>query len=284
MAILGPHSVIIFGLLGNIVSFLVYLAPLPTFYRIFKKKSTQGFQSIPYSVALFSAMLLLYYASLKGSNAFMLITINGIGCIIESLYLLFFMIYATKTAKIYTTKLLILFNIGALGLIVLLTYLLSKSSDQRLTIVGWICAVFSVCVFAAPLSIIRQVIRTKSVEYMPFSLSCCLTICAVMWLLYGFSIKDYYIATPNILGMAFGATQMILYLAYRTRRNSEILPVAAAVVDPKDREESNNNGAHMNMIITGAADPGCNHHHRHDSSNGEVEIKAVETNQLNHTA
>lgn len=72
----------------------------PTFYRIFKKKSTQGFQSIPYSVALFSAMLLLYYASLKGSNAFMLITINGIGCIIESLYLLFFMIYATKTAKV----------------------------------------------------------------------------------------------------------------------------------------------------------------------------------------
>ncbi|KAH9730228.1 Bidirectional sugar transporter SWEET [Citrus sinensis] len=180
-------------------------------------------------------MLLLYYASLKGSNAFMLITINGIGYIIESLYLLFFMIYATKTAKIYTTKLLILFNIGALGLIVLLTYLLSKSSDQRLTIVGWICAVFSVCVFAAPLSII----------------------------------------TPNILGMAFGATQMILYLAYRTRRNSEILPVAAAVVDPKDREESNN---------TGAADPCCNHHHRHDSSNGEVEIKAVETNQINHTA
>lgn len=68
---------------------------------------------------------------------------------------------------------------------------------------------------------------------------------------------------------------MILYLAYRTRRNSEILPVAAAVVDPKDREESNN---------TGAADPRCNHHHRHDSSNGEVEIKAVETNQINHTA
>lgn len=84
--------------------------------------------------------------------------------------------------------------------------------------------------------------------------------------------------------MAFGATQMILYLAYRTRRNSEILPVAAAVVDPKDTEEANNNGAHMNMIISGAADPRCNHHHRHDSSNGEVEIKAVETNQLNHTA
>ncbi|KAJ4727603.1 Bidirectional sugar transporter SWEET [Melia azedarach] len=228
MALLGPQSSIIFGLLGNLVSFLVYLAPLPTFYRIFKKKSTEGFQPIPYSVALFSAMLLLYYAFLK-VNAFILITINAIGCVIESLYLMLYMIYAAKSAKIYTTKLILLFNIGAFGLIVLFTYIFSVGS-LRLTVVGWICAVCSVCVFAAPLSVIRLVIRTKSVEYMPFPLSCCLTICAVMWFLYGLSIHDYFIATPNVLGVGFGVTQMILYLIY-TKRSNEIMPV----VDPKEQ-------------------------------------------------
>lgn len=234
MAVLGAHTAIIFGLLGNIVSCLVYMSPLPTFYKIFKKKSTEGFQSIPYSVALFSAMLTLYYAHLK-VDAFMLITINSVGCVIESLYLIIYMIYATKSSKIYTAKLLILFNFGAFGLIVVFTYLISKG-PQRLTIVGWICAVFSVCVFAAPLSIIRLVLRTKSVEYMPFSLSFCLTICAVTWLLYGLSIEDYYIATPNIIGLAFGITQMILYLIYRKRRN-EIMPI----IDPKEEA----NGIHM---------------------------------------
>ncbi|XP_022728058.1 bidirectional sugar transporter SWEET14-like [Durio zibethinus] len=211
-----------FGLLGNIFSFLVYLAPLPTFYRIFKKKSTEGFQSIPYSVALFSCMLLLYYAFLKKHDAVMLITINSIGCCIESIYLCFYMVYATKSARIYTTKLLIFFNIGASGLIILVTLLFSKGS-HRISIVGWICAVFSVCVFAAPLSIIRLVIRTKSVEYMPFSLSFFLTLCAVTWFLYGFSLRDYYIATPNILGFSFGMTQMILYLLYRGGRKEIIL-------------------------------------------------------------
>ncbi|KAG6640001.1 hypothetical protein CIPAW_10G141200 [Carya illinoinensis] len=46
-----------FGLLGNIVSFMVYLAPLPTFYQIYKKKSIESFQSVPYVVALFSSKL-----------------------------------------------------------------------------------------------------------------------------------------------------------------------------------------------------------------------------------
>ncbi|KAJ0051531.1 hypothetical protein Pint_01054 [Pistacia integerrima] len=237
MAILGTHTSIIFGLLGNIVSCLVYMAPLPTFYRIFKKKSTEGFQSIPYSVALFSAMLTLYYAYLK-ANAFMLITINSVGCVIESLYLIFYIIYATKSSKITTVKLLIFFNFGAFGLIVVFTYLFS-TGPRRIAVVGWICAVFSVCVFAAPLSVIRLVIKTKSVEYMPFSLSFCLTICAVMWFMYGLSVGDFYIATPNIMGLAFGVTQMILYLIYSKRRN-EIMPV----VDPKEEV----NGIHMNSI------------------------------------
>ncbi|GAA0139697.1 hypothetical protein Leryth_004900 [Lithospermum erythrorhizon] len=209
------------GILGNIVSFLVYLAPLPTFYRIVKKKSTEGFQSIPYSVALFSAMLYLYYAFLKG-NALMLITINCVGSAIETTYLIIFMIYATKTAKILTAKLLILFNFGALGVIIGFTYMLANGK-QRLSIVGWICAVFSVCVFAAPLSIMRRVIKTKSVEFMPFNLSIFLTLCAVMWFFYGLLIKDYFIATPNVLGFTFGIGQMILYAIYRNGKK-QILP------------------------------------------------------------
>ncbi|KAG9149816.1 hypothetical protein Leryth_023646 [Lithospermum erythrorhizon] len=209
------------GILGNIVSFLVYLAPLPTFYRIYKKKSTEGFQSIPYSVALFSAMLYLYYAFIKG-NSLMLITINSVGSVVETAYLIVFMIYATKKAKMFTTKLIILFNIGALGLIMGLTGLLVKGK-LRVSMVGWICAVFSVSVFAAPLSIMRRVIKTKSVEYLPFNLSVCLTLCAVMWFFYGLLIKDFYIATPNILGFTFGVAQMILYAVYR-KGKKQVLP------------------------------------------------------------
>ncbi|XP_074268331.1 bidirectional sugar transporter SWEET9-like [Silene latifolia] len=214
----------IFGILGNIVSLGVFLAPLPTFWRVFKKKSTEGFQALPYSVALFSCMLLLYYAMLKTQNAMPIITINSVGFIIEAFYLIVFLIYAPTKARVYTIKLLGLFNVTFLGLIIVGTMVFARGADAhnffskggvRETSVGWICAVFSVCVFAAPLSVMKMVIKTKSVEFMPFCLSFSLTLCAVMWFFYGFLIQDFYIAMPNVLGFLLGITQMLLYIIYK---------------------------------------------------------------------
>ncbi|KAH0702853.1 hypothetical protein KY290_018162 [Solanum tuberosum] len=210
------HLAFVFGLLGNIVSFMVYLAPVPTFYKIYKKKSTEGFQSVPYVVGLFSAMLWIYYAFLKPDTT-LLITINSVGCFIQTFYICFFLFYATKKAKMDTVKLLLSMNVVGLGLIILLTQFFSKGSN-RAQIVGWICLIFSFCVFVAPLGVLRQVIRSKSVEYMPFQLSFFLTLSAVMWFFYGLLRKDYNIAIPNVLGFSLGVIQMTLYLIYKNAK------------------------------------------------------------------
>nr|CAB3491599.1 unnamed protein product [Digitaria exilis] len=192
---------------------MTYLAPLPTFYRVYKSKSTEGFQSVPYVVALFSAMLWIYYALLK-SDEFLLITVNSAGCVIETLYVVMYLVYAPKKAKLFTAKILLLLNVGVFGLILLLTMLLS-GGDKRVILVGWVCVGFAVSVFVAPLSIIRQVLRTRSVEFMPFFLSLSLTVSAVVWFLYGLLIKDKYVALPNVIGFTFGVIQMGLYALYR---------------------------------------------------------------------
>ncbi|XBI49997.1 hypothetical protein VPH35_113473 [Triticum aestivum] len=186
-----------FGLLGNIISFTSLLAPIPTFYRIFKSKSTEGFQSVPYVVALFSAMLWIFYALVKTGEG-LLITINAAGCVIETVYIVMYLVYAPTKAKIFTAKIVLLLNIASFGLILLLT-LFAFHGETRVVSLGWICVGFSVCVFVAPLSIIGRVIKTKSVEYMPFSLSLTLTLSAVL---------------PNILGFTFGMIQMALYMFY----------------------------------------------------------------------
>ena len=71
----------------------------PTFIRVCKKKSTEGFQSVPYVVALFSAMVWLYYASLK-SNEILLITANTIGCVVETIYIAIYIAFAPKQARV----------------------------------------------------------------------------------------------------------------------------------------------------------------------------------------
>ncbi|KAJ0971214.1 hypothetical protein J5N97_019173 [Dioscorea zingiberensis] len=201
------------GIIGNLISFLVYLAPLPTFYRVYKKKSTEGFQSVPYVVALFSAMLWIYYAFIK-TGAYLLITINSVGCVIETVYIIMFLAYAPRSARVYTAKILLLLNVGLFGLILLTTLFLSQG-DARVKILGWVCVGFSVSVFVAPLSIIRLVIRTRSVEFMPFFLSFFLTLSAIAWFSYGLFTRDKYVALPNVLGFAFGVIQMVIYYLYK---------------------------------------------------------------------
>ncbi|KAL6622975.1 hypothetical protein ACP70R_019053 [Stipagrostis hirtigluma subsp. patula] len=204
-----------FGLLGNFISFLTFLAPIPTFYRIFKSKSTHGFQSVPYVVALFSSMLWIYYALIK-TNETLLITINAAGCVIETIYIVMYLVYAPKKAKMFTVKIMLLLNVGVFGLIVLITLLLF-AGERRVVMLGWVCVGFAVGVFVAPLSIMRRVIQTRSVEYMPFSLSLSLTLSAIVWFLYGLFIKDKYVALPNILGFTFGVVQMGLYVFYMNK-------------------------------------------------------------------
>ncbi|EYU43027.1 hypothetical protein MIMGU_mgv1a022177mg, partial [Erythranthe guttata] len=220
--------VLTFGILGNqfptfkfaLISHLVlhvhkkYTRSLmPTFYRILKKKSTEGFQSVPYVVGLLSCMLWIYYATLK-SNETLLITINSLGSFIEAIYIFIYISYAPKNAKILALELIMLLNVFGFGLILVLTHFLVKGS-QRVHVLGWISVILSVSVYVAPLSIMKKVIQTKSVEFMPISLSSALLLNAVMWFFYGLLLKDFYITVPNIVGFIFGVIQIILYLIYK---------------------------------------------------------------------
>lgn len=150
----------------------------------------------------------------------LLITINSFTFFMEIGYILVYLIYATKEDKIFTSKLVLLFNVFGFGSICVLTLFLTQG-EKRVQVLGWICMVFALCVFVAPLGIVRKVIKTKSVEFMPFSLSFFLTLSAVMWFFYGYFKKDLFVAIPNILGLIFGLLQMVLYMIYRKGKKAE---------------------------------------------------------------
>uniref|UniRef100_A0A2N9GPN2 Bidirectional sugar transporter SWEET n=1 Tax=Fagus sylvatica TaxID=28930 RepID=A0A2N9GPN2_FAGSY len=161
-------------------------------------------------------MLWLYYAMLK-KNAVLLITINIFGSFIEMIYIILYIAYAPKAPRNLTLKLFVSMNMGLFSLILLVTQFLVKDI-YRVQVLGWICVALSVSVFAAPLSIVAQVIRTRSVEFMPFSLSFFLTLSAIMWFAYGLFIKDICVALPNILGFVLGLLQMLLYAIFRNAK------------------------------------------------------------------
>ncbi|KAG6496404.1 hypothetical protein ZIOFF_044271 [Zingiber officinale] len=60
----------------------------------------------------------------------------------------------------------------------------------------------------------KLVIQTKSVEFMPFTLSLASFLNGVCWTSYGFLPFDINLLVPNGLGTLFGLAQLILYACY----------------------------------------------------------------------
>ncbi|KAL5222519.1 hypothetical protein ABZP36_027232 [Zizania latifolia] len=218
------------GIAGNIISFLVFLAPVPTFLQVYRKKSTGGFSSVPYVVALFSSVLWIFYALVK-TNSKPLLTINVFGCVVEMVYVVVYLVYAPRKARLRTLAYFFILDVAAFALIVVVTlYFITK--PHQVKFLGSVCLAFAMAVFVAPLSIIFKVIKTKSVEFMPIGLSFFLTLSAVAWFCYGLFTKDPYVMYPNVGGFFFSCVQMALYFWYRKPKNTAVLPTTSDSISP----------------------------------------------------
>ncbi|XP_045810142.1 bidirectional sugar transporter N3-like [Trifolium pratense] len=104
------------------------------------------------------------------------------------------------------------------------------AKKNHVTVLGWICTSVSIVVFAAPLSAVIHVVRTRRVESMPIALIGCLIVSAGAWLIYGFLLKNIYIYLPNVIGLALGAIQLSVYGHYsRTGRRQPDIEVVEDV-------------------------------------------------------
>ncbi|CAK9147318.1 unnamed protein product [Ilex paraguariensis] len=63
----------------------------------------------------------------------------------------------------------------------------------------------------------RTVIKTKSVEYMPFFLSLFLLLNAGCWFTLALLLKDHYVIVANAIGIVSGSAQLIIYMIYKDK-------------------------------------------------------------------
>ncbi|WJX83727.1 hypothetical protein P8452_66369 [Trifolium repens] len=97
------------------------------------------------------------------------------------------------------------------------------AKKDRVTILGWICASDSIDVFAAPLSVVIQVVRTRNVESMPIALTVALIPSATVLLFYGFFINNIYIYLRNVIGPTLGVIQSLKKGNHRKHQVATIL-------------------------------------------------------------
>ncbi|KAI6689506.1 hypothetical protein NL676_026334 [Syzygium grande] len=206
------------GVLGNAAGLFLFLAPVVTFKRIIRSRSTEQFSGIPYVMTLLNCIVFAWYGlPFVSRNNLLLTTINGIGGVIEFAYIVIFLMYAPKKER---TKVLGLFAlIMTVFSAIASVSLLALHGNTRKFFCGVAAALFSTIMYASPLSVMRMVIKTKSVEFMPFLLSLFAFLCGASWLAYGLLSGDPFVIVPNAFGTGLGLAQLILYAIYCKNRN-----------------------------------------------------------------
>nr|GMC51570.1 bidirectional sugar transporter N3-like [Ipomoea batatas] len=154
----------VFGILGNIFSVFVFLAPVSTFIEIYRARSTMDFDSLPFILALLSCKLWMYYGFIQ-ENATLLIIIGSIGVVVETTYILIFLVFATNQVRCQTLKEFFL-CIGGFYLIFAVSWFL-LSDEIRVSFVGWISVAISVAHFASPIGIVECGVLENLYVFLP---------------------------------------------------------------------------------------------------------------------
>ncbi|KAK8609350.1 hypothetical protein V6N13_061800 [Hibiscus sabdariffa] len=202
------HTIV--GIVGNVISFGLFLSPVPTFYQIYKRKAVEEFQPYPYLCTVMNCIIWMFYGLpvVKKDNILVL-TINSVGLVIELLYLTVYVVYANDRKKRLGVGCILLCEAASTVVIVLVA--LWPLYTHITLFVGITADVFNIIMYAAPLAIWRKVIETRSVEYMPFWLSLAGFSNGICWTVYGLLQFDIFILVSNGLGALFGFVQLALY-------------------------------------------------------------------------
>ncbi|KAM1183854.1 hypothetical protein ACFX19_002158 [Malus domestica] len=178
---------LVIGVMGNAAALLLFAAPTLTMSRIVRKKSTEGFSCVPYVTTLLNCLLYTWYG---------LPVIKVTATVIPAIVM--FCITAIISAVVF------------------------HDHQHRKVFVGSVAIVASVSMYASPLVVVKQVILTKNVEYMPFYVSLFSFISSSLWMAYGLLSHDIFVASPNLVGTPLSILQLVLYCKYRKAGTVEL--------------------------------------------------------------
>ncbi|XP_039144125.1 bidirectional sugar transporter SWEET2a isoform X1 [Dioscorea cayenensis subsp. rotundata] len=205
------------GVAGNLFAFVLFVSPFPTFRRIIGNKSTEQFSGLPYIYSLLNCLIVLWYGLpwVTPGGVLLVATVNSVGAVFQLTYVIIFIIYSENSRKLKMSSFLIaVFSTLALVIYISLEFF---NGSARRNFVGYLSIASLISMFASPLFIINLVIKTKSVEFMPFYLSLATFLMSISFFTYGMLLHDFFIYLPNGIGTILGIVQLILYMYYSSK-------------------------------------------------------------------
>ncbi|XP_060195473.1 bidirectional sugar transporter SWEET6a-like [Lycium barbarum] len=204
------------GIAGNILSFVLFASPMPTFKRIIMNKSVEEFHPYPYLASVMNCMTWIYYGMpFVHPHSVLVVTINSVGLFLQLCYLSIFFFYTGKKYRVHIVGILLAEIVGVAA-IVAGTMIGLHTYASRTMVVGILATIFGICMYGAPLSVMYKVIKTKSAESLPSALSIACFLNGVCWAIYALLKFDPYILTGNGVGALLAVIQLALLFIYHS--------------------------------------------------------------------
>lgn len=203
-------------LLGSILAQVMFMSPLP---KIRSLKKAQEYEvgigelnPLPYPFAAANCVSWLMYGAISGN--YWVYVPNATGFLIT--------LYFTGTVYGLDARWRDRMErlVGALASLLLVLgmviscVLRNYSEGLKKTVTGSVCNAILVVYYAAPLSTVAQVVRTRDSKSFYLPLTIMNGVNGLCWFAYGLALNDWFIAAPNLLGAVLSALQLVLIFMY----------------------------------------------------------------------
>ncbi|XP_033354239.1 sugar transporter SWEET1-like [Bombus vosnesenskii] len=177
---------------------------------IYQKGSSKGFDPMPFLGGIGMCILMLQYAWIVRDPA--MINVNVFGLLTNTAYMAVYYYYSPHTKD---TRALI----GKVAAFVaaFLAYAQVEDPEKLEFRFGLIVTGLFFLLIASPLLHIREIIRTKNTDILPFPLIFMGTIVISLWLLYGIIINNVFIIFQNSVGFVLSVAQLSLFVIYPSK-------------------------------------------------------------------
>ncbi|KAI8548153.1 hypothetical protein RHMOL_Rhmol07G0250000 [Rhododendron molle] len=127
-------------------------------------------------------------------SGFLLVTVNGLGVLSESIYVILYLIYAPKDKKVKTMILVGFLNIALVGSVIGIAIAVFDDEGKRRIFMGVVCAAVTIAMYVAPLEAM----------------------------------------VPNAIGIATSSSQILLYMIYENKSPLSNLIGSIQATDQKE--------------------------------------------------
>lgn len=201
-------------------SVALYLAPISTIMQITSEQSVGSRPLLPYTSMLVNNIVWFAYGLLKKEPIIMLS--SGPGLILSTFYFLQFIRLAPSQSPNLPGK--VNQHVQFVGGVLLVTICLLilpmiASSMDPTDILGKAGMIFTMTMFASPLTAIRTVIQSQSAMLIPLPVTIASLVNNYLWGAVGFiDMKDLNVYLPAVVGLTFSFIQLGLKLWFRENR------------------------------------------------------------------